>query len=82
MASLIGEENMARNVNPCMGGEDFGAMLRETKGAYIWIGQGTGDPQSPHDQGLHSPKYDFNDDVLPTVIDYLAEIVERRLEKL
>ncbi len=81
MASLIGEENMERNVDPCMGGEDFGSMLRETKGAYIWIGQGTGDKNSPHDQGLHSPKYDFNDDNLPLIIDYLAELVEVKLKK-
>jgi amidohydrolase len=81
MASLIGEQNMERNIDPCMGGEDFGSMLRETKGAYIWIGQGTGDETSPHDQGLHSPKYDFNDDALPLIIDYLAEVVETRLKK-
>lgn len=81
MARLIGEENMNRNVDPCMGGEDFGSMLRETKGAYIWLGQGTGDPTSPHDQGLHSPKYDFNDDLLPLAIDYMAELVETRLKK-
>lgn len=81
MAGLVGEENINRNVDPCMGGEDFGSMLRETKGAYIWIGQGTGDAKSPHDQGLHSPKYDFNDDILPMAIDYLAELVETRLKK-
>jgi amidohydrolase len=81
MASLIGEENMERNIDPCMGGEDFGSMLCETKGAYIWIGQGTGDKNSPHDQGLHSPKYDFNDDNLPLIIDYLAELVETKLKK-
>jgi amidohydrolase len=80
MASLIGEENIDRDVAPCMGGEDFGAMLRECNGAYIWVGQGTGDPQSPHDQGLHSPKYDFNDDILPTTIEYMAEIVETKLK--
>jgi amidohydrolase len=80
MASLIGDENMDRNVAPCMGGEDFGAMLRESKGAYIWVGQGTGDKDSPHDQGLHSPKYDFNDEILPTTIEYRAELVETRLK--
>jgi len=79
MASLIGEDNVDRAVDPCMGGEDFGSMLRDRPGAYIWIGQGTGDEASPHDQGLHSPKYDFNDDVLPLAIEYMAELVERKL---
>lgn len=80
MASVIGNDNIDRNVAPCMGGEDFGAMLRETKGAYIWVGQGTGNPDSPHDQGLHSPKYDFNDEILPTTIEYMADLVETRLK--
>ena len=79
MASLIGEDNVQRDVEPCMGGEDFGSMLRDRPGAYIWIGQGTGDANSPHDQGLHSPKYDFNDDILPLTIEYMAELVERKL---
>jgi metal-dependent amidase/aminoacylase/carboxypeptidase family protein len=29
---------------------------------------------------LHSPKYDFNDDILPTTIEYMAEIVETKLK--
>lgn len=79
MASLIGEENIDRNIEPSMGGEDFGAMMEEVPGAYINIGQGTGDKKSPHDQGLHSPFYDFNDDILPVAIDFFAELVERKL---
>ncbi len=79
-ASLLGEDNVERNVDPCMGGEDFGSMLKDRPGAYIWFGQGTGDAKSPHDQGLHNPKYDFNDDVLPTTIEYMAELVERKLK--
>jgi len=79
-ASLLGEENVNRAVEPCMGGEDFGSMLKDRPGAYIWFGQATGDVLSPHDQGLHSPKYDFNDDVLPTTIEYMVELVERKLK--
>jgi amidohydrolase len=79
MADLIGEDNVNKAVAPCMGGEDFGSMLRDRVGAYIWIGQGTGDKNSPHDQGLHSPKYDFNDDVLPLTIEYFVALVEKKL---
>ncbi len=79
-ADLLGEENVNRAVEPCMGGEDFGTMIKDRPGAYIWFGQGVGDEKSPHDQGLHSPKYDFNDDVLPTTIEYMAELVERKLQ--
>jgi len=79
-ASLLGAENVDRAVEPSMGGEDFGSMLKDRPGAYIWFGQGTGDVLSPHDQGLHSPKYDFNDDVLPTTIEYMVELVEQKLK--
>ena len=79
MADLIGEDNVNKAVAPCMGGEDFGSMLRDRAGAYIWIGQGTGDKNSPYDQGLHSPKYDFNDDVLPLTIEYFVALVEKKL---
>ena len=79
MAGLIGEENIDRNVAPCMGGEDFGTMIVDRPGAYIWIGQGTGDAASPHDQGLHSAKYDFNDEMIPVAVEYLTRVVEARL---
>lgn len=79
MAGMIGEENMDRNVAPCMGGEDFGTMIIDRPGAYIWIGQGTGDTASPHNQGLHSPKYDFNDEMIPVAVEYFVRVVETRL---
>lgn len=79
-ASILGEENINRNEPPCMGGEDFGAMIEDRPGAYIWIGQGEDDPNSPHSQGLHTPRYDFNDEILPTTIEYMAELVETKLK--
>lgn len=79
MAGIVGETHMQRDVEPCMGGEDFGSMIIDRPGAYIWIGQGTGDADSPHDQGLHSPKYDFNDDTLPVMMEYLTRIIENKL---
>lgn len=47
---------------PAATAEDFSYMLQACPGAYIWLGQGQGeDPPQ-----LHSPRYDFNDDVLET----------------
>lgn len=49
---------------PAATAEDFAYMLQACPGAYIWLGQGRGeDPPQ-----LHSPRYDFNDDVLETGI--------------
>lgn len=76
MARIIGDENVDRNVAPTMGGEDFGGMLGAVPGAYIFVGQGTNNAKSPHNQSLHSPKYDFNDNIIPIAMDYFAELVE------
>lgn len=76
MARIIGAENVDTNTAPSMGGEDFGGMLAVVPGAYINVGQGTPDPNSPHNQGLHHPRYDFNDEVLPIAIDYFVELAE------
>ena len=43
---------------PSMVAEDFSYMLSK-RGAYIWLGVGK------NHQNLHSPLYDFNDDILP-----------------
>ena len=47
---------------PAPTSEDFSFMLQQRPGAYIWLGQGTGDHAAP----LHNPRYDFNDSVMAT----------------
>lgn len=79
MGRVIGAENVDTNIEPTLGGEDFGGMLAAVPGAYIFVGQGVPDKNSPHNRGLHNPGYDFNDDVLPIGIDYFAELVESEM---
>ncbi len=64
-----------RDLAPTMAGEDFGWMLRERPGAYLWIGNG------PAQDGafLHNPGYDFNDAILPAAATCLAAIARRAL---
>ncbi len=77
---LVGAENVNDNIEPCMGAEDFGAMLSEVPGCYIWLGQGVPEePNSPHNKGLHNSGYDFNDDVATLGIEYWARLVEYKL---
>jgi amidohydrolase len=78
-AKVVGAENVSTETPLCMGGEDFGSFLKEKPGCYIFIGQGTKDQNSPHNQGLHSPFYDFNDDLIPVGSSYFAEVVENAL---
>lgn len=77
---LLGHENVVDNVEPCMGAEDFGAMLQEVPGCYVWMGQGEPDKKdSPHNKFLHNTGYDFNDDIIPTGVEYWARIAEAYL---
>lgn len=55
-----------------MGGEDFAYMLNERPGAYILVGNGDTAP-------VHSPTYNFNDEVIPAGCSWWAELVEKRL---
>ncbi len=78
-ARVVGEENVDTDFPPNMGGEDFGAYLRQKPGAFVIIGQGVADKDSPHNKGLHHPGYDFNDDMIPVAASYFAALVDEYL---
>jgi amidohydrolase len=59
-------------MRPIMGSEDFSFMLRERPGAFIGIGNG---PSA----ALHTPRYDFNDEILTLGARYWVRLVEREL---
>ena len=77
-APIVGEDSI-RNFEPMMGGEDFGGFLQARPGAFIAIGQGESGTASPCNFGLHNPKYDFNDAIIPIAASYFAELAECRL---
>src|SRR5260221_7046385 len=70
--ALFGEATLAEA--PAFTSEDFAFMLNAVPGAYIWLGQGS----ATRGAALHTPDYDFNDDVLPVGAGLLAAIAERR----
>jgi len=78
-AAAVAGEAQVREFPPIMGGEDFGGFLQHRPGAFIVLGQSETDAASPHNKGLHSPQYDFNDAILPIAANYFAELAERRL---
>lgn len=63
-------------VEPSMGGEDFSFMLNACPGAYIFLGSGTG----PNSEPLHSPLFDFNDDVIPIGAKLLTSVALQSLD--
>ena len=60
---------------PSMGAEDFAYLSRVVPGCYVWLGNGPGEGGCM----LHSPHYDFNDDIIPAGIAYWVALTERVL---
>lgn len=73
---LVGEERLILDCPPFMASEDFGEMLRIKPGCFLFIGNGTEDPESA---GLHNPRYNFHDDNLTTGADFWVQLVESQL---
>lgn len=63
------------NNAPSMAAEDFAYLLEACPGAYFWLGADGATPSA----SLHSPRYDFNDDIIPLGIGVLTTLVEREL---
>jgi amidohydrolase len=76
-ASLVGDDNVRRDMLPSMAAEDFACFLEKKPGAYIWIGNGTAENRGM----LHSPHYDFNDAILPLGASYWVRLAESILSK-
>lgn len=70
--TLIGRDNVVRNLDPSMGAEDFSFMLEAKPGAFARLGQGGADGGC----FLHNSTYDFNDAVIPLGAGYLAALAE------
>jgi hippurate hydrolase len=76
-AALVGEERVNSAANPITGGEDFADMLRVKPGAFIFIGNGVRPDGTFH--AVHTPHFDFNDDVLTLGSAYWVSLVRQEL---
>ena len=68
-AEVAGPDKVDSDTAPMMGGEDFSFMLRARPGAFIFLGNGD-------TCGVHHPRYDFNDDAIPTGCAYWMNLAE------
>ncbi len=75
--SLLGDANFNNDVEPSTGSEDFGYMLEEMPGCYVFIGNGSSNGGCL----LHNPHYDFNDEIIPIGASYWVELVEQELSQ-
>ena len=84
MQSLVTQDCIYTDVEPTMGAEDFAFMLEARPGCYMFIGNGEGQcPLPGHGTGpciLHSPSYDFNDEIIPLGSSFWVKLVETYLK--
>nr|WP_234627104.1 MULTISPECIES: M20 aminoacylase family protein [Rhizobium/Agrobacterium group] len=73
---FAGEGKVFDMPRPTMGGEDFAYMLQEKPGTYFFLGT----KRTENDPPLHHPRYDFNDDIIPTGTAFWVDLVESRLK--
>ena len=62
-------------LTPAMVSEDFAYMLKDCPGCYFWLGQN----DREHQNSLHQPHYDFNDDTIEPALSLLAKIASTAL---
>lgn len=75
---LFGEDAMdTRTSTPIMASEDFSYYLQEIPGAFALIG--SDDAEYRHQVPCHSAYYDFNDNLIPRVVQLYAHLVGAQL---
>jgi len=76
-AAVVGAARVNGALRPTTGGEDFAEMMQVRPGAFMRIGNGVGADGSFN--APHTPRYDFNDDIIPDGIAYWVNVVRHEL---
>jgi amidohydrolase len=75
--ALVGAENVYAEAPQQTGSEDFAFMLEARPGGFIMIGNGVAPNGSFH--YVHTPLYDFNDEILTIGAGYWVSLVQQEL---
>ena len=75
--ALVGPASVNPNATASTGGEDFAFMMEQRPGAMILIGNGVNSDGSAHQ--VHTPHYNFNDEIIPHGVAFWAQIVQNEL---
>jgi len=76
-SDLVGEKQVRGDVPPVTGSEDFSFMLEARPGGFVLIGNGVEADGSFHN--VHTPGYDFNDNILALGAAYWVKLVQMEL---
>ncbi|MCF8179168.1 MAG: amidohydrolase [Sulfuritalea sp.] len=72
---VAGDAHVMTQLPPSMGAEDFAYLAQVVPACYVWLGNGPGVGGCM----LHSPHYDFNDEIIASGIRYWVELTRRTL---
>ncbi|MGB4766364.1 MAG: M20 aminoacylase family protein [Rugosibacter sp.] len=72
---VVGVESVQTQLKPSMGAEDFAYLAEARPACYVWLGNG---PTAGNCM-LHSPHYDFNDEIIATGIRYWVKLAQLAL---
>jgi amidohydrolase len=75
--SIVGAENVNTAINQITGAEDFACLAEQKPAAFIMIGNGLNADGSFHN--VHTPHYDFNDNILSLGARYWVGLVQEEL---
>ena len=78
-ATIVGPDKVQGQPLPSLGGEDFSFFLQRIPGCLVRFGA---KHTELHDAPAHSPRFDFDEGVLPTGALFLAQTAIRALERL
>ena len=76
-SALVGADKVDSDTAPVTGSEDFSFMLEARPGGFIMIGNGWAKDGSFHN--VHTPGYDFNDEILTLGAAYWIQLVRAEL---
>jgi len=69
---ILGRDKVTNTARPSMASEDFSCLLGHRPGSYVRLGGGI----ETAGRALHSPRYDFNDEILPIGISYWIRLAQ------
>jgi hippurate hydrolase len=75
--ALVGPDKVRADTTPYTGSEDFSFMLENRPGGFIMIGNGVAKDGKVHH--VHTPAYDFNDEILTLGAAYWVRLVGAEL---
>lgn len=76
---FLGENGVAALPHPSLGGEDFSFYLDKVPGCFVRFG---GKRLDISGEPAHSPRFDFDEEVLPVGANFLAQVAMTALERI